>query len=80
MENLTKNSKKSIIDYIKSIGIIITNEQLLMETLDETCIYDNNIIVEPNEEPLYIDNENDTLFVDEPISADEILNSIGKKV
>ena len=79
MENLTKNSKKSIIDYIKSIGIIITNEQLLMETLDETCIYDNNIIVEPNE-PLYIDNENDTLFVDEPISADEILNSIGKKV
>ena len=79
MNNLTENSKKSIVDYIESIGIVITNKELFMNTLDQTCIYDDNIVVEQNE-PLYVDNNENVLAVDEPISANEILNSIGKRV
>lgn len=79
MNNLTENSKKSIVDYIKSMGIIVTNKELLMSTLDNACVYDEDIAVEADE-PLYVDNEKNVLFVDEPISADEILNSIGKRV
>lgn len=79
MNNLTENSKKSIVDYIKSMGIIVTNKELLMSTLDKACVYDEDIAVEADE-PLYVDNKKNVLFVDEPISADEILNSIGKRV
>ena len=77
MENLTQNSKEQILNYIKSMNIIITDENSLLVALDNTCIYNDNLSVE-DDEPMYVESDNDNLFVDEAISADKILSSIGK--
>ena len=78
MNNLTKNSKEQILNYIKSMNIIVTDEKSLLEALNNTCVYDDNLSVEENLS-LYVEGDAN-LFVDEAVSANDILNSIGKQV
>lgn len=79
MNTLKESSKQEIVNYIESMGMMITDKEILFDALDSTCTYSTDINVE-EDDSLYVDSAEESVFVDEAIPANEILQSIGKRI